>query len=116
VAIGTFVAALEPSRYDSEGAGALVTSFTRAERLCSAGKTLAATRVAESNRHVASGYRSAAEWLAGETGGSVGEAVDLLTLGQALESRPAVEQAYRGGKLSPSRAKLVANAVKVNPG
>ena len=38
------------------------------------------------------------------------------TLGQTLESQPEVEQAYRDGKLSPSRAKLVANAVKANPG
>ena len=114
--IESFVAAFEPSRYDGEDAAALVTAFTRAERLCGAGKTLAATRVAESDRHVASGHRSAAEWLAGETGGSVGEAVDLLTLGQALESQPAVEEAYRGGRLSPSRAKLVADAAKVNPG
>ena len=105
-AVESFVAGFEPSRYDGEGAAALVTWFSRAERLCSAGKTLAATRAAESNRHVTSGHRSAAEWLAGETGGSVGEAVDLLTLGQALESQPAVEEAYRGGKLSPSRAKL----------
>ena len=106
----------EPSRYSANDAALLVTTFTRAERVCSAGKTLAATRVAESNRHVVSGDRSAAEWLAKETGGSVGEAVDLLRLGQTLESQPEVEQAYRNGKLSPSRAKLVANAVKVNPG
>jgi hypothetical protein len=114
-AIASFVAGFEPSRYSGDDAATLVSSFTRAERLCGAGKTLAAKRVAESNRHVVSGHRSAAEWLARETGGSVGEAIDLLTLGQALESQPDVEQAYRGGKLSPSRAKLVANAVKINP-
>ena len=113
--IATFVAGFEPSRYSGDDAAVLVTALTRAERLCSAGKTLAATRVAESNRHVITGHRSAAEWLARETGGSVGEAVDLLRLGQTLESQPGVEQAYRDGKLSPSRAKLVANAVRVNP-
>lgn len=114
--IASFVGSFEPSRYSGDDAALLVTTFTRAERLCGAAKTLAATRVAESNRHVLSGDRSAAEWLAKETGGSVGEAVDLLQLGQTLESQPEVEQAYRDGKLSASRAKLVANAARPTRG
>ena len=114
-AIASFVAGFERSRYGGDDAATLVSSFTWAEHLCSAGKTLAAKRVAESNRHVVSGHRSAAEWLAREHGASMGEAIDVLNLGEALESQPGVEEAYRGGKLSPSRAKLVANAVKVNP-
>ena len=100
-AIATFVAGFEPSIYSGEDAATLVGAFTRAERLCGAGKTLAATRAAESNRHSVSGHRSAAEWLAQQTGESVGEAVDLLKLGQALEDQPEVGRAYRDGKLSP---------------
>ena len=114
-AIASFVADFEPSAYSGEDATALVAAFTRAERLCGAGKTLAATRAAESNRHVLSGHRSAAEWLAQQTGESVGEAVDLLKFGQVLEEQPEVEQAYRDGRLSRSRAKLVSGAVRVNP-
>ena len=95
-AIASFVAGFQPSRYSGDDAATLVSSFTRAEHLCSAGKTLAAKRVAESNRHVASGHRSAAEWLARQTGASMGEAIDLLALGEALEFQPGVEEAYRG--------------------
>ena len=98
-AIASFVAGFQPSRYSGDDAATLVSSFTRAEHLCSAGKTLAAKRVAESNRHVASGHRSAAEWLARQTGASMGEAIDLLALGEALEFQPGVEEAYRGEAL-----------------
>ena len=115
-AIATFVAGFEPSIYSGEDAATLVGAFTRAERLCGAGKTLAATRAAESNRHSVSGHRSAAEWLAQQTGESVGEAVDLLKLGQALEDQPEVGRAYRDGKLSRSRARLVSGAARVDPG
>src|ERR1700722_5345232 len=114
-AIASFVAAFEPATYGGEDATALVTAFTRAERLCGAGKTLAAARAAECNRHVISGHRSAAEWLAQETGESVGEAVDLLKFGQVLEDQPEVGQAFRDGRLSRSRARLVSGAVRVNP-
>jgi len=114
-AIASFVAEFEPSIYSGEDAATLVGAFTRAERLCGAGKTLAATRAAETSRHALSGHRSAAEWLAQQTGESVGEAVDLLKLGQALEDQPEVGRAYRDGKLSRSRARLVSGAVRVNP-
>ena len=84
-------------------------------RLCNAGKTLAANRVAESNKPIEEGHRSAAHWLAGVSGESVGEAMDVLRLGQALEDQPGVDDAYRHGELSRARAKLVSGAVKVNP-
>src|SRR5271165_1361508 len=65
--IAGFVADFEPGRYSGEDAASLVDVFIRAERLCGAGKTLAATRVAESNRPAEDGHRSAAHWLAGVT-------------------------------------------------
>jgi hypothetical protein len=114
--IAAFVADFEPGRYDDADAASLVGYFSRAERLCAAGKTLAAGRVAESNRPALAGHPSAAHWLAGVTGESMGESVDVLKLGQALESQPGVDEAYRNGDLSRTGAKLVAGAVKVNPG
>ena len=114
--IATFVAGFEPGLYSCDDAASLVASFTRAERLCAAGKTLAANRVAASNRHDLTGHASPAHWLAGVTGESVGEADSLLRLGRALENQHEVEDAYRKGVLSPTGAKLVAGAVKVNPG
>ena len=113
--IGSFVSGFEPGRYTGEDAASLVTLFTKGERLCRAGKTLAAGRVAESNRHVASGHRTPAEWLAQQTGEPVGEAVDLLKLVDVLGHHQGMDEAYREGKLSRTGASLVAGALAVNP-
>ncbi len=113
--IASFVSGFEPGRYPSADAASLVDLFIRGERLCNAGKTLAANRVSESNKPIEEGHRSAAHWLAGVSGESVGEAMDVLKLGQAFENQPGVDDAYRQGKLSRARAKLVSGAVKVNP-
>src|SRR5580704_894003 len=114
--IASFVAGFEPARFGGEDAAILVAAFTRGERLCGAGKTLAATRVVESHTHERSGHRSGPHWLASVTGGSVGDASDLLRLGGSLEHHPAVEEAFRDGRLSSERAALVAGAARVNPG
>jgi hypothetical protein len=113
--LASFVGTFAPGCYSGEDAATLVGLFTRAERLCAAGKTLAAQRAAESHRHLVSGHRTPAEWLAAQTGESVGQAIDVLTLGGDLVDQPGVEEALRQGTLSPSRARLVSKAVKVNP-
>ena len=96
-------------------AASLVAAFARGKRLCAAGETLVAARAAECHAYLSLGHRSPAEWLAAVTGASVGEAADVLKVGEALPSQPGVEEALRGGRLTPSRAKLVTGAVKVNP-
>ncbi len=113
--IAGFVSGFEPGRYDGEDAAALVATFNRAERLCQAGKTLAAARVVESHRHTHEGHRSGAEWLASVTGESVGRSVDVLRLGESLADHPGIEDAYREGRLSAERAVLVTGAARVNP-
>ncbi len=100
-AIADFVSNFEPGRYSGEDAASLVAMFTRAERLGAAGKTLAAARAAAANCHQINGQRSAAHWLAGVTGESVGHAVEVLDLGEALEAHPGVSDAYRTGRLPP---------------
>jgi hypothetical protein len=113
--IASFVSDFEPGRYGADDAATLVDWFCRAERLCGAGKTLAAARVAESNRPERSGHKSAADWLASVTGQPLGRAVDDLKLGAALVHQPDLDAAYRGGRLSPPGAALVAGAAEVNP-
>jgi hypothetical protein len=113
--IARFVSGFEAGRYAGQDAATLVAWFTRAERLCAAGKTLAAARVAESRGHLRSGHRTPAEWLASVTGESMGEAIDVLELADTFRDHPDVDQAFRGGKLSRAGAKLVAGAVRVNP-
>ncbi|HEX3460500.1 MAG TPA: hypothetical protein VHT49_06320, partial [Acidimicrobiales bacterium] len=113
--IASFLEGFEPGRYAGSDAASLVSLFTRGERLCAAGKTLAAKRAAEANQHKAGGHRSAAHWLAEVTGESLGEANDVLSLGDSLATHPGMDSAYRGGKLSRSKAKAIASAVKINP-
>jgi hypothetical protein len=113
--IGAFVESFEPGRYSGGDAAELVTLFTRGERLCAAGKTLAARRAADANQHQCAGHRTPAQWLAEATGESVGEAIDVLSLGDSLAAHPGIDSAYRGGKLSRSKAKAISGAIRVNP-
>ena len=111
----SFVAGLEAERYSGDDAVSLHSLFTRIERLAVAGKALAARRVDQCHAHLRSGHRSAAEFLAAQTGDSVGDAKGLLVLGEDLAERPGLDEAFRGGRLSRSRAALLADAVRVNP-
>ncbi|HEY1990457.1 MAG TPA: hypothetical protein VGG43_13390, partial [Acidimicrobiales bacterium] len=66
--IASFVESFEPGRYSGGDAAELVTLFARGERLCAAGKTLAARRAADANQHQCAGHRTPAHWLAEATG------------------------------------------------
>jgi hypothetical protein len=110
-----FLGSFEPARFSGPDAATLVVAFARVERLALAGKTLAATRAAEANVHRSTGQRDAAEWLAGATGESVGEARGLLRLGDTLAGQPGVADAFRRGKLSKGKATAVAGAVHEDP-
>ncbi len=114
--IASFVESFEPGRYSGADASVLVGVFAKGERLCAAGKTLAARRAADANCHQGAGHKTPALWLAEVTGESVGEAIDVLSLGDSLAAHPGMDSALRGGKLSRSKAKAIAGAVKVNPG
>ncbi len=113
--VESFVSSYEAGRYDGNDASALVTLFSHGAKLCVAGETIAATRAAACHAHLSTGHRTPGEWLASVTGSSVGEAVDLLKVGEALAEQPRLEEAFRSGRLTPGRAKLISGAVKVNP-
>ena len=114
-AAASFVSSFQPERYSGEDAVALVRVFARLERLAGTGKTLAASRAARCHPNLATGHRTPAEWLAATTGDSRGDALSLLQLGEALADQPGVEGALRAGTLTPRRATLVSDAVRVNP-
>ncbi len=114
-AIASFVESFEPGRYSGGDASELVGVFAKGERLCAAGKTLAARRAADANCHQGGGHRTPAHWLAEVTGEGLGEAIEVLSLGDSLATHPGMDSAYRGGKLSRSKAKAIAGAVRVNP-
>jgi hypothetical protein len=113
--IARFTASYEPGRYSGSSVISVMADFALGKKLCAAGETLSAARAAQCQAHHRTGHRSPAEWLSSLTGASPGEAVDQLKLGEALADQPAVEEALRKGTLTPSRATLVSDAVKVNP-
>ena len=114
--ITSFVASADPGRFSVTDAVSLVTLMEEGKRRLEAGITLFATRAAMGQAHHLSGHATPEEWLAAVTGSSRGEAKDVLKVGEALASQPGVEDALRGGRLTSQRAKLVTDALKVNPG
>lgn len=111
----SFVAAADPKLCPTDRAASLVTLLEEGKRLFEASITLYAARVAEGSVSVLGGHATPEEWLSSVTGTSQGEAKDVLRVGGALASQPAVEDALRAGRLTTQRAKLVTDAVKVNP-
>jgi hypothetical protein len=103
-ALDAVLRALEPDRYDAACAARLVELFSRGERLCAAGKALAARRVEETGVWRAEGARSGAHWLAAKSGATVGDAERALRTVRALDALPATEAAFRAGALSATQA------------
>jgi len=113
--VKAFVVDYEPDRYTGEDSLTLLKFFTELERIAGAAKTLAAAQVASSNLHARTGDRSAADFIAHQTGESVGEVRDLVGLGQALAGQPRLDDALRNGKIPRRRAKRTSDAARVNP-
>ncbi|HUY65743.1 MAG TPA: HNH endonuclease signature motif containing protein [Acidimicrobiales bacterium] len=115
-AIDWFFDAYDPDRYSAEDGAELLGRLTRHERRVVAVRTLTAARVARGNLHVRTGHRSPAEFLAAQTGDSVGEAKGLIRLGENLADQPELEESFRRGRLARRRAALVSEAARINPG
>ncbi|MGH8825851.1 MAG: HNH endonuclease signature motif containing protein [Jiangellaceae bacterium] len=80
------------------------------ERLCAAGKTLLARRVAQTHRAERAGVKTAAEDLARRGGTTVGAARDAVDVSTRLPDLPRVAAALRRGELSPAQAAAVTSA------
>jgi DNA-directed RNA polymerase specialized sigma24 family protein len=65
-----------------------VNLFARGERLCAAGKALAARGVDDCRTWQTEGFRSGAHWLATKTGATVGDAERSLRTARALDELP----------------------------
>jgi hypothetical protein len=107
--------ATDPDCCSTEDAAAVLRRVTRHERKVLAYKTALAARLARGNLHTRTGHRTPAEFLAATTGDSVGEAKDLIRLGEALADQPELAESFMQGRLSRRRASRVSDAVKVNP-
>jgi hypothetical protein len=93
----------------------LLSELTAIERIASAGKSIAARRVADSGSWRRSGERSEADWLAKQTGETVGAARSTLDTAKKLERCPKTSKAFRKGKLSKPQAEAIAGAAAADP-
>ena len=109
------VSGLDPEVLEAKTAATVVADFARMERLCAAGKALAARRMADSGVWRKSEAKSAAHWMAKETGTSVGHAVDVIETGRRLAQLDSVDEAVRSGSLSEVQAKEIASAAAASP-
>ena len=113
--LADIVARLEPERLEGVDARTLTEMFARGERLCAAGKALAARRVAQTGAWQESGERSAAGWLGRVSGAPTGQAADVLASAEQVRDQPEVDDALRAGELSAAQASAVSNAAAKTP-
>ncbi|MBA2607598.1 MAG: hypothetical protein H0U92_01505, partial [Actinobacteria bacterium] len=108
-------ATIDPTLLMGADAASLLRKMAEAERLCGAVRLVVAKRVDETGAWAGGGHRNAAEWMAGETGGSVRDAIDDLQTSWNLGDQPTLDEALRNGDLSTDKASAVSDASKKNP-
>jgi hypothetical protein len=109
------VDALDVDVLEPTEAQRLVQELTTIERVAAAAKALAAARVAESGLWRQSGDRSEADWLARQSGESVGTARGTLATAKKLRRCTKTSEAFRKGKLSRPQAEAIAGAADADP-
>jgi hypothetical protein len=105
----------EPRLLDGPGAARELRRVARMEAICASVKTRLARRVDETNAWQRGGHRSAAHFVARETGTSVHQAVVTLQNGTQLEELPSVASAFASGRLTQAQVNEVAPAASVAP-
>jgi hypothetical protein len=114
-AVDALARGVEPETVTASACLGLVGEIARAERQLAGVKARLAGRVAETPVWQRQGHRSAAHWLAGQSGSSVAEAVGVLQTAERIKELPAVIEAVVDGKLSRAQAAAVADAATVAP-
>jgi hypothetical protein len=114
-ALRGYVHELEPGCLSGEQAVRALELMCEVERMAAAGRTLLARRVEQSNVWVRSGHRTAAEFVAVQTGTTVGGAINVLATAERLEQTPATAQAFLAGEVSETQASEIAKAAAVDP-
>ncbi|MGH9196655.1 MAG: DUF222 domain-containing protein, partial [Acidimicrobiia bacterium] len=109
------VDALDSDVLDPKFAVELVQVFTQGEKLCGAGKALAARRVASSGTWQEGGDRSAAHFIAKQTGDSVSSSISLIETAERMRDLSKTEEAFRAGQLTQAQAAEIASAASVVP-
>ena len=113
--LAVLVDRLDPDAFSGATARELWAVLDKSERLCAAGKTLLARRLAQTHRPQLQGTKTAAEDLAKKSGTSTGAAKESLDTSQRLPDQPSVDGALRRGELSPVQAALISAAAAADP-
>jgi hypothetical protein len=109
------VSELDEGSVSGPDAVRLVELFSEGERLCAAGRTLAAGRVQRSPEWSAAGYRTPAQWMAAHTKVTLNQAITSLETARRLEKLPQTREQFVSGKLSEIQAAEIASAANLNP-
>ena len=113
--LSAYVAGLDPDLVTTAQAVELFGLFAELNRLASAGQVLLGARVAQSDAWKNEGHRSAASWVAQETGTGLGEAIATLETAERLRSLPQTTEVLRAGALSGPQVREIAAAAALRP-
>jgi hypothetical protein len=114
-AVEAFTSRFDARLLSAADASRLLRDATAICNMVSTVAALAASREAECGKWRREGARSPAEYVAKQTGVTVGAAADALRAAEQLESLPAVAEAARRGSLSPQQVAAVTSAAVVAP-
>jgi hypothetical protein len=106
----------EPGLLDGPAAARELRRVARMEAICAAVKTGLARRVAETNAWQRGGHRSAAHYVARQTGTSVHQAVTTLDTARHLADLPTVADAFAQGRITQAQVHEIAPAAAAAPG
>ncbi len=107
---------VDPDTLTVEQAAEAIRLLAAIEKAAAGLRILLARRVDNASLFGQSGDRSAAEWLAKQTGQSTRSAQEELACSKRLKELPGAEDAVRNGELSPDQAKAVADGAAADPG
>ncbi|MCB9371781.1 MAG: HNH endonuclease [Microthrixaceae bacterium] len=106
---------LDPDTVTVDDAARAIGELAAIEKAAAGMRLLLARRVDNASLFGRSGDRSAAEWLAKQTGRSTRDAQEELACSRRLRELPGAEDAVRNGELSSDQAKAVADGAAADP-
>lgn len=109
------VSMLRPELLAPDDAAQQIAIYTEIERLGAAAKLLLAKRAADSGEWHKHGHRSAAHWLANESGTSIGVAIAALETSERLTELDDTRDKLTAGQLSQAQVTEIASAALTDP-
>ena len=105
----------EPRLLDGPAAARELRRVARMKAICASVETRLARRVEETNAWQRGGHKSAAHFVARETGTSIHQAVVTLQTGAHLDELPTVADAFASGRVTQAQVAEIAPAAAASP-